>query len=170
MNLPDVETDHIAMFDGAEIKRWPDPEPLPATGQALLSRFLVLPPETLAPVARHVYAYYRDTMELLDGDGWPDHPLPQIEKAEAIWPHVTPLAISLQEGSHTDEAWYVSVEANVPWEAEHGLQMVWRDGTEIVKVGRVDGHVTNADAYDDDNLANVVHKAMIEKWTTLRDV
>lgn len=60
----------------------------------------------------------------------------------------------------------MGVEANVPWEVEHGLIMFWEDGINLVKVGQVDGHVTNANSYADPNLENVVYAAIDPQFKT----
>jgi len=38
---------------------------------------------------------------------------------------------------------YVSVECECSWEPEHGLQLVFRGGARVTKVGPYDGHLTN---------------------------
>jgi hypothetical protein len=40
-----------------------------------------------------------------------------------------------------DQRVYVSVECECDWEPEHGLQIVFRDGATVTKVGPYDGHV-----------------------------
>lgn len=44
------------------------------------------------------------------------------------------------------------------WEPEHGLQLVFENGLTVCKVGPYDGHNTNAHAYADASLLNVVFK------------
>ena len=34
------------------------------------------------------------------------------------------------------------------WEDEHGLQFVFRQGRDLVRVSSEDGHLTDSDAYD----------------------
>ena len=74
----------------------------------------------------------------------------------------------VQSDWDNDGPWYVGVEANIPWEVEHGLIMFWEDGINLVKVGRVDGHVTNANSFADPNLENVVYAAFDPKFMTVR--
>ena len=52
---------------------------------------------------------------------------------------------------------YISLECECEWEIEHGLQIVFKDGLRINKVGSFDDHVTNADAYGDPRLEDVVY-------------
>jgi hypothetical protein len=60
--------------------------------------------------------------------------------------------------SYRDKGIYVSLECGCDWEEEHGMQLVFKNGLQVVKVGPFDGHLTNADAYADDSLENVVYK------------
>lgn len=137
-------------------------------GQVAFDRFLELTPDALIPVAPHVYAYYQDMMVHLDGKGWPGVPLPNIRRPENVWEHVAPTSVFIQSDRDDDGPWYVGVEANIPWEVEHGLIMLWEDGVDLVKVGQVDGHVTNANSYADPGLENVVYAALDPRFRTTR--
>lgn len=53
---------------------------------------------------------------------------------------------------------YVSLECNCDWEVEHGLQIVLRHGNRVCKVEPYDGHLTNADAFNDPALEGVVYR------------
>ncbi|WP_420847686.1 DUF6985 domain-containing protein [Natronosporangium hydrolyticum] len=57
-----------------------------------------------------------------------------------------------------DQRVYVSIECECAWEPEHGLQIVFRDGAAVTKVGPYDGHLTNSAAYADDTLDGVVYR------------
>jgi len=59
--------------------------------------------------------------------------------------------------AYGDKGIYVSLECNCNWEPEHGLQLVFKNGSTIKKVGPYDGHLANSDAYADDRLENVVY-------------
>jgi len=56
------------------------------------------------------------------------------------------LIVSRRSGG--DRAVYVSLECDCDWEPEHGLQLVFRNGTAITKVGPFDGRSSHADARD----------------------
>jgi hypothetical protein len=49
------------------------------------------------------------------------------------------------------------LECECDWEPEHGLQIVFRDGREVTKVGPYDGHLTNSAAYANDDLDGIVY-------------
>ena len=53
---------------------------------------------------------------------------------------------------------YVSVECECDWEPEHGLQIVFRDGRTVTKVGPYNGHLTNNSAYGRQDLDDVVYQ------------
>lgn len=84
-----------------------------------------------------------------------------------IWKYVTPIdEIDVTKDHEGDQNWYVVMEANCGWEEEHGLMLVWRNGTTLSKVGGYDGHLANSHAYADDNLAEVVYAALDPSFTT----
>ncbi|MEX3015856.1 DUF6985 domain-containing protein [Gymnodinialimonas hymeniacidonis] len=169
VNYPPPETYSVPLFSGRDLTRW-DPEPLPPDGQAAFDRFMALTPAALGPVSRHVFAYYQDMMRHLDGTGWPGVPLPKIDRAEDVWEHVTPEALSIERATPKSGPWFVGIEANVPWEVEHGLWMTWEDGDRIAYVGQVLGHLTNVATYADPSLEHVVFAGIEGKeFTTYRD-
>ena len=167
VHLPPAEY-NLTLFEGVTVTWW-EPVPLPKAGQAAFDRFLALPPSALAPAARHVFAYCKDMMAQLNGQGWPGVPLPNIARPEDVWAFVSPLAIFIQSDWDDDGPWYVGIEANVLWEVEHGLAMIWEGGQRLVKVGGVDGHLTNANSYADPKLQGVVYPAIDPKFRTLED-
>ena len=112
--------------------------------------------DLLNEAARHVFRYYEDMSRGLDR-GDPDY----VEAAApaSIWDHVqlgSELHISRRR--YGDHAVYISLECNCDWEPEHGLQLVFKEGLAVVKVGPYDGHLTNADAYDDPGLEGTIYK------------
>jgi hypothetical protein len=61
--------------------------------------------------------------------------------------------------AYGDKGIYISLECGCDWEEEHGLQIVFKNGLKVNKVGPFDGHLTNSDAYDDESLEDVIYKA-----------
>lgn len=117
-------------------------------------RFITLSPKALIDASRHVYAYYSDIRDC----GWGDPP--EITTAEEVWNYVDfgTIAIVSRRGNGDDRI-YISLECECAWEREHGLQIVFRDGDVISKVGQFDGHVSNADAFDDPSMEDTVYVA-----------
>lgn len=158
----------VPYFDDAEMETI---EQLSDEGAiAALAAFMALTPSDRIADARHVFAYYKDYHQAVGGEDWLDEQMGVPETPADIWNHVTPgREIELTPGRGGDENWYVVMEANCEWEEEHGLMLVWRNGTTLIKVGGYDGHVTNRDAYDDDSLIGVVYAASNPSFTTRLD-
>lgn len=117
----------------------------------------------------HVFNYYRDFHHAVGGEDWLDQEMGIVSDPKQIWMHVTPGPVFIEGGTSPDTSRYVVMEAECAWEVEHGLMMVWKDGKVLCKVGGYDGHVTNADAYADDTLQNIVYSAGNQKFTTIND-
>ena len=65
-----------------------------------------------------------------------------IRNAAEIWQHVRPTEVMLERSRH-DPHVYVVAAAECAWEPEHGLQLVFRQGDELIRVGPQDGHLTD---------------------------
>lgn len=103
----------------------------------------------------YVFRYYYDA-----NSEWEPDDAEYIEAdLQSIWEHVgLGSEPHISRRSHGDKAVYVSLECNCDWEEEHGLQLVFREGRALVKVGPYDGHLTNADAYADPSLEEVIYR------------
>jgi hypothetical protein len=120
---------------------------------AAIHTFLALGREALDEAGPAVFEYYRHIAELVgDEEGFP-----RIAGPGDVWNHVAFLhEITVQRDGEGSPV-YVSVEAECEWEREHGLQLVFRDGARVTKVGPYDGHLTNASAYARDDLEDVIY-------------
>jgi hypothetical protein len=102
-----------------------------------------------------VFRYYED----LNSEWEPGDPEYVEAGVDDIWEHVRfGRELHVSRRSHGDHAVYVSVECNCDWEPEHGLQVVFKEGRTVAKVGPYDSHLTNVDAYGDPTLEGVVYK------------
>ncbi len=119
--------------------------------------------------SRHVFNYYQDFHDAVGGEDWLDQEMGVVSDPKQIWKHVTPGPVFVEDGRGSDTSRYVVMEAECAWEEEHGLMMVWKDGKVLCKVGGYDGHVTNANAYADDTLDNIVYSAINKTFTTTKD-
>ena len=134
-----------------------DDDPAQEDFHAVIRNFLALDHSALVEAASSIYAYYRDAMDdvLADGD---DEWHVEISGPEDVLAHVQlgnePIVV---RDSNGDQRVYVSVECECAWEPEHGLQIVFRDGATVTKVGPYDGHLTNSAAHTDDELDGVVY-------------
>ena len=87
--------------------------------------------------------------------------IPDIQPKSDIWDQVdfrSPPEIR-RGGTPLEPApAYLSFEGEVSWEPEHGLQLVFEHGQRVCKVGPYDGHNTNAHAFADLSLIDVIFK------------
>jgi hypothetical protein len=136
-----------------------DDDPAQEDFHAAIHAFLALDPSALDAAASSIYAHYRDVMDgvLADGD---DQWYVEIEGPHHVLDHVRlGNEPTVSRDPHGDQHVYVSVECGCDWEPEHGLQIVFRDGATVTKVGPYDGHLTNSAAYNDSQLDGVVYRA-----------
>ena len=127
-----------------------------------LAAFSALGPEDRRSDTRHVWAYFQDVYE--DIGEHVDEAMEIPATPDGSWAHVRPRCLYIDVKD--DGTCFVMIECDCDWEEEHGLQMVWRDGSALCKAGPYDGHMTNANAYADPKLAEVVYKAVNEQFTT----
>jgi hypothetical protein len=136
----------IPLFDGQKLAvtlQDPKTEDEPDIENAV-SAFLKLGRQDRLAIARYVFANYRETADLVSEEDLGCH----IKSEDAVWQHVRPSEIYVSRRHRRDCAIYISIAANCDWEPEHGLQIVYRRGSELVRVSDQDGHLTHADAYD----------------------
>lgn len=122
-----------------------------------IQNFLALSPEALKSAESHVFAYYKDCFPYWHPSD-PEYVV--ITSPSDVWGHVQlgdePMVTRRKYG---DKGIYISLECNCDWEPEHGLQIVFKNGENVTKVGPYDGHLTNSDAFADENLENVVYRS-----------
>lgn len=116
---------------------------------AAIGAFLALDESVLRAAAVPVFEYYLDVRNGAGADE-----LVSITDPDAVWDHVRPgNDVVVQRDGRV----YISVECECAWELEHGLQIVFREGRSVTKVGPFDGHLTNASAFARDDLEDVVY-------------
>lgn len=122
-----------------------------------ITNFLGLTESTLKEAEGYVFQYYKDFED--DWKSYDDEFVP-IKSPNDVWKHVRfgdrPRVC---RRSYGDKGIYISLECGCDWEPEHGLQLVFKNGLKITKVGQFDGHLTNSDAFDDNSLEDVVYRA-----------
>lgn len=133
-----------------------DDDPNQDEFHAAIRNFLSIDQSVLRESERYVYQYYKDR------NGWwepDDEEYVSIESPGDVWTHVRlgdePMVTRRAYG---DKGIYVSLECNCDWEIEHGLQIVFKNGLKVNKVGPYDGHLTNSDAFADESLEDVVYR------------
>lgn len=110
-------------------------------------------PSVLKDAEPYIYQYYQDIRECYSEI---ENEFVPINSPADLWRHIQlgsePI---ISRRSYGDQRIYVSLECNCDWERERGLQIVFKEGSEICKVGQFDGHLTNAD----ETLENVIYRA-----------
>jgi hypothetical protein len=125
--------------------------------QLAVSNFLSATTDVLKDVEEDVYQYFKDCREYCK----PDLAC-TIRSPSDVWNHVRlGSECYVQRRGHGDREIYLSLECECDWEPEHGLQIVFKNGLRVNKVGPFDGHLTNADAYADASLETLVYCARI---------
>ena len=120
-----------------------------------IANFLGLSKSSLADADQALSRYYKDYE-----DYWAERGEAPLDGAEELWKHVTlGRELTISRRRRGDRAIYVSVECECAWEEEHGLQLVFKNGLHVNKLGGYDGHLTNSDAYGDPQLENVIYRS-----------
>jgi hypothetical protein len=131
-------------------------DPAPEDFDAAIGTFLALDQRALTAAALSISAYYKSIMDdvVASDDDW----YVEIDGPDDVFDHITfgeePM---VSRDPYGDRRVYVSLECECDWEPEHGLQIVFRDGRTVSKVGPYNGHLTNSAAYNDDALDGVVY-------------
>lgn len=103
----------------------------------------------------YIFKYYLDVKESIE----PEYDFPTITEPSSVWQFIQfGKDAIVSRRSDDDKSIYISLECNCDWEPEHGLQIVFKNGAVINKVGPYDGHLTYSDAYADDSLENVIYR------------
>ena len=120
-----------------------------------VDNLLSLEHESLRFCERWVFEYYLDARATRDdGEVLP----PLVASPTELWSHVQfGQTIVVARRAEADRAVYVSIESTCDWEPERGLQLVFRKGERITKVGPCDGHLSNADAFGRPGLDHIVY-------------
>ena len=109
---------------------------------AVLDAFLALGPADRAAAGVPVLAYCKDILEAIGAD-WPEaRAMAAITEPGDIWRHVVVQQIDIRKDTrHGEPPLYILVYCACDWEEEHGLQLVYRNGNALTRVGQQDGNV-----------------------------
>jgi hypothetical protein len=134
-----------------------DEDPRQEDFEVAIRNLLSCPFEVFRRAEPYIFKYYQE----MNSTWWtPEDPeYLVIESPDKVWQHIQvgrqPMVSRRASG---DKAIYASFECECDWEPEHGLQIVLRNGHELVKVGPFDGHLTNSDAFADSSLEHVIYR------------
>lgn len=135
-----------------------DNDPQPNDFNVAIANFLSIGPQVLKDAEPYIFRYY----QVCNSYWKPQDPeFVAIVSPADIWSHIRlgdqPMVTRRDYG---DRGVYVSLSCGCDWEPEHGLQIVFKNGLKINKIGSFDGHLTNSDAYDDDSLEDVIYYSL----------
>lgn len=106
--------------------------------------FLALGAADRDAAAPRVWRYYRWFTDLCERGGY-DVDWAPIATPAQVWAHVQPNEVMVTRGGDPSTPVHVKLSCNCAWEVEHGLQLVWRGGRELVRVSDIDGHLEGGD-------------------------
>ncbi len=135
-----------------------DDDPNPNDFHVAIRNFLTSDFSILKEAEQHIFRYYKDCNKDWN---WSEDQIVCIASPGDVWKYIElgtePLVTRRADG---DQRIYISLECECDWEEEHGLQIVFKNGSKVNKVGQYDGHYTNSDAYDDESLEDVIYQPM----------
>lgn len=121
-----------------------------------IANFRRMSPSVLKEAEPYVFRYYQNCYSNWEPD---DEEFVAIASPSDVWRHVQlgsePM---VSRRAYGDKGIYVSLECSCDWEPEHGLQIVFKNGLQVNKLGSYDGHLTNSDAYANDDLEDVIYQ------------
>lgn len=143
-------SEHISVpfFDGLQLEfifdGYENDENYFSDSEEAVSNFLKKDSNDRKEISPLVFKNYKDFIDAVGED----EDLPIIKNEEQIWDFVYPDKIIVKRRRRRDKDIYLQIHCNCEWEIEHGLQLVFRQGKKIIRVSSIDGHPTEADAYD----------------------
>lgn len=131
-----------------------------ALGEVALRNFRSLGGGALAEVTPYLWQYYRSVAQEFTPAERAEYGIPELdESTDNIWNEVTfqfSPTVDLGGSPLEPAPSYLGFEAEVSWEPEHGLQVVYEEGLRLCRVGPCDGHSTTAHAFGDPSLLGVI--------------
>lgn len=136
----------VPYFPGAKLRFVFDSlggDEAPDEFESAVRRFLALTVRERDQAAQYVFANYRERCEAIGDDAVGV----SMDGPADVWNHVRPDEIYVTRRSYGDRNVYVQITAECAWGPEHGLQVVYRQGSELKRVSQQDGHLTHVDAF-----------------------
>lgn len=122
-----------------------------------IANFIKLDPAALRKAEADIFAYYQDTANYRKSEKLD---VVQIAQPSDVWQHIQyGYEALVSQRPNGDKTVYVSVECDCDWDEENGLQLVFRNGAEISKLGPFDDYLSNADAFGEASLDKVVYQS-----------
>jgi hypothetical protein len=121
-----------------------------------INNFLSIDEAVLKVTESIIFQFYKDCVEAgWYGDWRWDE---KIESAADVWKHIRlGEQQEVTRRAYGDKGVYVSVYWRCVWREEHGLNIIFKNGLTVSRIGPCDGHYANSDAYGDPKLENVIY-------------
>ena len=116
---------------------------------ACIRAFCSLDRAALDDAAPEVFAYYRDVADEVEAH---EEGFPSIADPGLVWDFVQLSTEPWVQRETPDGPWFVTLENECAWDAEHGLMLVFKEGRRVTRVSQYDGHLTNRHAFADDSI------------------
>lgn len=118
-----------------------DGDQYPSDVNEAVASFLSLTKSDLDVASAKMFKNYRDFADVVEIDV-------EIACPADVWKHVSFKELYVDRRLRLDQDVYITLACECDWEPEHGLQLVYRRGSKLVRISEQDGHLTHADAYD----------------------
>ena len=132
-------------------------DPRPQEFSDAISHFLALDKSVLHAVEDDIFSYYQDCAQFAKSEG---EEVITIAAANEVWQHIQfgdeVLVCRRQTG---DQGVYVLLECDCDWNEIEGLQIVFKNGQVINKLGPFDDFLSNADVYGVPELEKVIYQS-----------
>jgi hypothetical protein len=112
-----------------------------------------------------IYQYYQDVEQNTNQH---NNELVKISAPNQLWDHLSVVGGVVLRNRAAENEVYISLNCRCAWEPTHGLQIVFIAGRKVCKVGMIDGHLTNALAYDDPSLEGVIYCSFERQYDTVK--
>jgi hypothetical protein len=135
----------VPFFEGLELPfvfQDIEEDAAPADFESALKAFLALGPAERGQAGEYVFKVYQRFVDIVGEEEFEF----TIPDASTVWDFVTPSIIYLSRRQY-DGRIYVQIDAECEWEIEHGLTVVYKEGTTLARVSDQDGHLTTSDAF-----------------------
>ncbi|HEY0049753.1 MAG TPA: hypothetical protein VGB68_10730 [Pyrinomonadaceae bacterium] len=88
-------------------------------------------------LSNQIYKYYRAIQDYHDSELFGAEPL-KLNNEREIWNYVHPYEIYICRNAEPDADMYLQIQCDCDWEEEHGLQLVFKNGSELTRVSHID--------------------------------
>jgi hypothetical protein len=134
-----------------------DEDPNQQDFHVAIQNFLSIDESAIRAVEQHIYQYYQDCNKCFDPK---DEEFIEIASPADIWEHIELGGEAVVSRCCSgDQGIYVSLASYCDWAEEQGLQIVFKNGLTVNRIGTCSGHLTNSD--DGNQLENVVYRPRI---------